>query len=76
MTIQHAYEFAVDYESTEAEMKAKDFAKAESLDADEEAIFSAAGHVFEATVPHPREQGRGYLYDPANAGYYYASHYQ
>ena len=67
MTIQHAYEFAVDYESSEAEMKAK-----EVVEAQEEAVFSATEQYQEL----PRGQGRGYLYDPNNAGYYYASYYQ
>ena len=75
MTIEHAYEYAVDYESTEAEAKAKGVVEA----TEEEAIFSAAGQIPSATGQYfvPRGHGGGYLYDPSNASYsYYPPYYQ
>ena len=74
MTIEHAYEYAVDYESAEAEAKAR-----ENVASEEGAIFSAAGQGATETGQYfvPRSHGGGYLYDPSNASYsYFPPYYQ
>ena len=87
MTIDHAYEYAIDYESTEAEYRAKEIVFARELEKgseeipdEEDPVLSAAGYFSPATAPYefvPRRQGGGYLYDPQNSTYgYYSPYYQ
>ena len=87
MTINHAYEYAIDYESTEAESRSKEIVVAQEeekgrqdMPDEEDPVLSAAGYSSSATAPYefvPRRQGGGYLYDPQNATYgYYSPYYQ
>ena len=87
MTINHAYEYAIDYESTEAESRVKEIVvtqeqekRNEENSDEEDPVLSAAGYYSPATAPYqfvPRRQGGGYLYDPNNATYgYYSPYFQ
>ena len=90
MTIDHAYEYAIDYESTEVESRAKETVVAQELekekqenenpDEEEDPVLSATGYSFPTTAPYqfiPRRQNSGFLYDPQNATYgYYSPYFQ
>ena len=87
MAINHAYEYAIDYESTEAESRAKEIVVAQELEKEnqetpeeeEDPVLSATGYFSPATEPYqfiPRRQNSGYLYNPNDATYGYYSPYQ